>query len=76
MRMIEARRRPRFVQEPPLEACVAGHALRIEKLERDPAIKAHVAGEIHGAHPAGAQRAQDLVRPDSTPRFAIDSPRL
>ena len=36
-----------------------------QDLERDHAIQARIAGAVHLAHPAGAERADDLVPADA-----------
>ena len=47
-----------------------------EHLDRDVAIELGVAGAVHLAHPARAQRREDLVRPDLVPvaisEFAVE----
>ena len=61
VRMVERRERLRLTLEPREPFGIAGEDVR-ENLDRDVAIESSVAGSVDLAHPARAQRRDDLVR--------------
>ena len=67
VRVIERRRRPRFVQETAQSFRIAAQ-LRPQYLERDRSPERRVDGLVDLAHPAGAEQAQDLVTADGAAR--------
>ena len=65
IRMIERRRRASLLQHPSL-CVIVGRVSGIgaDELERHPPIEARVGREIDSAHPAAAERLENLVRSD------------
>ena len=66
VRVVEARRQPRLVQEPLAEALVVREALG-QHLERHRASEAHVAREVDLAHAAPPDPLPDLVDAEHGP---------
>ena len=62
--MVQAARRSRFLLEPAAIRRVLGE-LRRQDLDRDVALQLGIAGPVHLAHPARAQRADDLEPADT-----------
>ncbi len=65
VRMIELRERPRVALEALAELRVAGKGIA-QELERDDAAEARVAGLVHLAHAAEADRRLDFVRAETS----------
>ena len=66
VRMIELRDRLRFALESQLEVRAVGQ-LRRQNLDCHLTIEPCVASAVHVAHPARADRREDLVRPEPSP---------
>jgi hypothetical protein len=52
----------------PAPAIVITHAIGRQNLDRDLTVQPWIAGAVHLAHPAGAERAQNLVRSEASAR--------
>ena len=63
VRMIESRKRPRFPLESPQILCVR-RDFGGKHLDRHVAAEFGVAGAVHLAHPAAAERAEDPIGTD------------
>jgi hypothetical protein len=77
--MVQRARRPRFALETGAAAGRLG-SLLIEDLDGDIAAQPQIAGAVHFAHSARAQRRKNLVRPElgsrgQTQRFAMILPQ-
>ena len=67
VRMAERRDRSGFAFEPLAELGV-GREVSGKYLDRDDAIEPGVAGPVDFAHPAGAERRNDFIRTETSPR--------
>ena len=73
--MTERAGRARLVHEA-LDHGRVGREIRVQDLDRDPALDQRVLGEEHRAHPACSQRLDDPIPPlDHVPRFDHHFPR-
>jgi hypothetical protein len=70
--MIEGAGRDRFLREATLPIGIEGGVV-VEDFDRDEALQARVSRAIDLAHPARAQRAHDLIRPESREEFRHQS---
>ena len=66
VRVLEARGRLRFAQEPPTPI-VVGHEVRRQHLQRDFAIERGVERAVDHAHATPPELRQDAIPPDGAP---------